>query len=658
MTFSQKKLGLPVSTGMAALLLVIAGCLPQHGPRPSPKQVPDGDAPLSSTMTIPSGLHEHTAIFYVPPPEGDATAFVTTLMRAPQLKMTLVLPPRYFEPVLHREQLAGFRLLHSSGQIEIALTLENEPILPLLANFQQAFNGSSPWNFNFAWIDDVTAQIARGSGQHQKKWGKRPSGIYPPYLSLSEPVVKVFPRFWLSYTLAKPQEEWGIKMAGNTTILVPPLPPVSTFAEGSTEWADELAKWALENPFTLIDGSLWTRPESEGAFLHALVKAIRLKPETFQTHLGEELQAYVHESHLLDSKMNPFANDYSAWVKTPQQRVAWQALAEARKVLESYKTSGRAVLGRLDAAQAEMCVAESGTFLLGLGQSQVSMPINEKNFTATVANIYRLTNNPVPDHLNRLFTGAGKKFQVSIDRNEASDVPFFDQSEKSLTWNDPLGDDVGSGSFRYPYGTYPAGTFDLKRFSVSKTNEYVTFSVGLNGPLPSEQAVQILPIADIYIDVNRLAGAGSQEPLRQRGSILIDKDAAWEYALVLGQTTAMLYQSAPGKEPRKLGTFKPTKSPSIKTYTVSVPLDMLRGNPNEWRMSVALGGMEQQKGSEEILPIAIMSPVGPKNFGGAISGRSAPHFIDLLEPTADGQKDRMKVYESGRKVILPYVEAE
>ena len=106
----------------------------------------------------PGGL---PSIFYVPHLEGDAAALVTTLTRAPQLKLTLVLPPRYFEPVPHREQLAGFRLLHSSGQIEIALTLENEPILPLLANFQQAFNGSSPWNFNFAWIDDVTAQIAR-----------------------------------------------------------------------------------------------------------------------------------------------------------------------------------------------------------------------------------------------------------------------------------------------------------------------------------------------------------------------------------------------------------------------------------------------------------------------------------------------------------------
>ena len=68
--------------------------------------------------------------------------------------------------------------------------------------------------------------------------------------------------------------------------------------------------------------------------------------------LGDENQ--------LPKEAKPLQNDYSRWVSTPMQKKVWQALADAREVVDKYKNSGRANLQRLDAATEEMATAESG----------------------------------------------------------------------------------------------------------------------------------------------------------------------------------------------------------------------------------------------------------------------------------------------------------
>src|SRR5262249_26361993 len=156
------------------------------------------------------------------------------------------------------------------------------------------------------------------------------------------------------------------------------------------------ASWAAGQPFAYVDGSSFKDPELEITFLEAWDRACRGSKEPVIQHMGEDINNYVTDSLALPAseKFKVFQNDFSEWVRTPAQRDGWQALAGARRAIETYKNSGRAVLTRLDAATEEMYNAESGGFLLSLGQPQLSLPNNEHLFIATLANVYRLTGTP------------------------------------------------------------------------------------------------------------------------------------------------------------------------------------------------------------------------------------------------------------------------
>lgn len=615
---------------------------PAHPAAPSaaaPTPLPTPTAEKPKRLAVILALHS----------EDDAEALVSRLERNPDLKLTLLFPPSYFESRSRAALAPRFAALQAAKQIEIGLTLDNEPNLPLLADLKLAGKEVQKWGFTFAWPEDAASQTARGSGRYQKRWGQLPSGFAPPFGAVSDPVMKVLGRFRLSWVLARPSSGWGVRFFGGTALLVPEPLPIDQTTPNAMSPRDA-ARAALSRPFTYVDAGSLPTPDFERLFIDELGKA----ESTAVAPLGtaQEFVESLRNEYQLPHDADPFANDYSGWVESALQRRAWQALADARQVVETYKNSGRANLTRLDAAVEEMCNAESGPFLLSLADGQNASTFAQRNFLATVANVYRLCGVPVPEGMGTWFVD--RAFRRPSVHAPENDRPFFVEGPQSLTWNDPTGDDKGDGTFTYPAGAYAKGTFDLRDLTVSWTDTEVTFAASVVD-LPVAGSVAVVPLTDIYVDVNRLSDAGSTSVLTHRGPAVIDRDAAWEYAVVLTPRNAAVYQSLPGGEQRLL--MIKTADVSGNTYSATFPRRTVRGEPRRWRLTVAAGGAAVASRDEAPTPISVQATADQDSFGGAQGPRLPPRYIDLLAPTDDVQESRIKSYSTGT-VILPYVEAE
>lgn len=593
----------------------------------------------------------HT-LLYIPHREGDVDKLLATLEENPHLRLTLLFPPRYFEAPDRKTGFNRFRVLRSSNQIEIGLTLDNEPVLPLLANLNLAGDKVSKWGFSFSYPEDAAFQMARGSSKYQKRWGELPSGFIAPHGALSEDIMGMLKRFRLNWVLGKPDSTWGVKFYGGLALLVPNIPEGASEAEGTRTWARTLATWAFDHPFALIDSSDWSDPNFESLFLKEMATLAKSKMDAPLKTASEFVETLGDENQLA-KEARPFQNDYSRWVATSLQKKVWQALADARHVVENYKNSGRANLQRLDAATEEMATAESGTLLASLGENQVSNPTVERNFSATLSNIYRLCNAPVPAHLNNLFSS--RTFQKATSKPTENDRPFFVEGVQKLTWNDPAGDDFGDGKYIYPTGRYPKGSFDLRDLSVQWNESEITFSASVVN-MPSLATSIMLPLLDIYIDINKFAGAGNTVALKKRSSSLMQKEAAWEYAVAMSPLTANLVQSVPGSDPRLLKVQK--SSLYSNTFSATFSRTLLRGDPRQWRMSAGIMGTENNRKNEDLTPFPVSASAGERSFGGATVGRSAPPYLDLLISSSEDQKITISAYESGAKILLPFVEAQ
>jgi hypothetical protein len=630
--------------------------------RPVQRDVDDGaevkeiEEPVESSYAIEPITEGFLSFFYIPHPEADFGKLMNVFTDYPDFRVTLIFPPNYFKREIPEEYLVELKLLAKKNQIEVGMHLDNEPPLPLLGDLSLASHNVPGWEFSFEWPDDISSQMAKGSGIFQKRWEKHPGGFLPPYFALSQEVIDALGRFRLSWVLAQPDPEHGVVYEDGLVILVPPILEWNEeLVEGTKNWAKQFSGHIMTQGFALVDGTLWENPKTEGVFLETLAEKTTWDNPNLHLILGEELTRVSLEEFELPREVNFYTEDFSRWVRTDRQRLAWQALSEARAVVERYKNSGKANIKRLDAAMEEIYLAESGTFLLALGQTQVPLTNSERAFLATLANVYRLCGETPPPNLNTWFAYGGKiqSTELGIGR----DVPFFVEGVQKLTWNDSKGDDFGDGQYIYPMGSYPKGAFDLKSFSVSWARSDIIFQTEFFA-LPSKEKNVVLPVVDIYLDVNRYAGAGSMDPLEDRNSIRINKNAAWEYAIAMDPNSGAIFQSIPGQNPRQIKELAVEVNLEDHSLRVEVPRELLRGIPPDWRMSVGVAGVDGKNRSAAFVPVPVYVNPGERNFGGSASTHQAPPFIDILADTPKAQQKAMGAYRRGGKAPLPFVEAQ
>lgn len=619
----------------ALLLFLVTGCAGQTMVQKSSETI----APASNLVAAPTPEPEkprptELIVFYVPHSEAEASEIVDVLSKNPSLKVTLLFPPHYFEVEEHANLRPAFKVLQSSHQIEIGLTINNQPNLALLTDLSLA----GP-TLNFKWPDDVGGQLAQASGHYQKLWGQLPAGFAPPYFAFTKQSGQELKHFRFDWLLAKPQAEAGVQYVGDTIAIVPQ----------SAEF--DAISFMKKGGVYFVDANHWENPSMEKDFLHRLASDVGDGNTGVLTQTAREWVGELHGRFQLPEDHNVFEQNFSNWVVTDKQRLAWRALDEARTVLEKYKNSGRANLRRLDAAFEEIHSAESGDFLLSLGQTQASLGEQEKSFVATLSNVYRLCEVSVPSQLNTWFTNPRWKKIVGKTVGTAQDAPFFVAGTSSYRWNDAKGDDNGNGSLIYPLGKYPNGAFDLQSFVVSWTDDDVTFTAVLGGlALPTSHIVN--PLIDVYVDVNRLSGAGSAESLKGRSNIAVDRDAAWEFAVSMTPARSFFYQAIPGKSARVVQSIETKVEQSQKSIQAVLPRSIVRGNPANWRFSVSVLAAESGQVGTDIRPAMAQSTASDRAFGG--QSLRSPAVLDVLIEGSDAQQK--KLADGVSKWTLPYVE--
>jgi len=643
------------------ILAFLAGCAYERVERKEERASAPPSKAAVPTLTPPSELLEipepaSMALFFVPHPRGDLSALISFFKGHPDFRATLIFPAGYFDEMGRKSLIPELQNLMVSRNIEVGLTLKREPVLPLIQDLAPHVPKLSGWNIYFKWPEDVAAQMAQARMEFQKRWVENPSGFAPPYLALSQDQIRTLQLLKLRWAIVAPQSTGGVQIIDSLALLSPPRVEYEPDEEGEEiPSIREFSKDLFQYPMAFVDARIWTAPETELDFLNEFVRELENAKPIREPLLGRQLVESFYRTPYPYPPIDLFDFDFGPWARTDRQRLAWKALAQARNVVENYKNSGQANLKKLDAAMEEIYHAEDGRFLLSLGESRSQDIEMENEFLATLANVYRLSETPVPANFNRWFSLGDRK--ITAAQGDGDLEPFFVEGVQELKWNDPIGDDLGDGNLTYPMGNYPKGAFDLRSFSVSWTDSDVIISFSLlELILPKEHLVN--PLLDVYIDINRLPGAGSVDPLPNRTGCVVAREAAWEFALAIGLMKTELFQPVPGQTPRKIGSYEVKLDPSGKMVRVRLPRSILRGSPERWRYSVGLLGTEMGVSGGELRPISATASPRQKNFGGGKVGRKSPPYIDLLAPSAQDQMNLLAVYRDGGLVTLQYVDPE
>lgn len=564
-------------------------------------------------------------------PQNKPEDVLTLLKKYPEYRITLILPKDFLSPELDPELVGQFRQLIDEGRIEPVLVLPNQVILPLIYDLNLA-KGYLPEGYflpnkAFAWPEDIRNQLAEAKADYFRLWGKNPQGLILPNGVFSEEIIPL---------LKKMDLQWGL----GAYPTVPGQPNTNFILRKNFNYLG-----CIPNFYKNFDSALIEQlPQSVFITINIFFQDPKLleqldKQYTIYSFTPSQLVANFSSQFLKTEKENipPLSwegKSFSYWVGQGLQNRIWELLADARQAVETYKNSGYAEIDKLDTALDDIYSLESSSWF---EETTLSDPEKELFLRSGLANIYRLIDQPIPAELNRPL-----KEQISALGSETK----ITVSSNSFLATDNAGDDQGDGNYIYPQDpTLVPGYFDLKSFQLIFNDKDITFKVEFSSANEHSRL-----LIDIYIDLNHTLGAGSTELLPGRNAETEPLDA-WEYCLSFTNQQAELLQSRSfQKEPNLVATFYTYTNPLQPEYlTVTIPREILRGNPLNWGYSVCVLGALQATGKLELTTVKEQATF--ENFGGGTE--TAPPLIDLLVPPGYSQEVILGNYREKRVVEIP-----
>jgi hypothetical protein len=648
------------SVGRLFVLLAVfaAGCAPfARRPHPAPTPGPRVEKVPIETLGSSEGL----AVVWTPGPAEDLLAAATFFHLRPHMKVSAVFSN--FSPGQGEKEQEAYRAMAAlveSGRIEPVMTVPGEPLLALLQDTDVAASSAGgPLSLppRFSWPEDVLGHLVLGRSEYRRWWRRSPDGLVMPGGVFTGPEVLPLRKIGMRWALLLE----GTGRAGCFGGL--PIAVVRPFTPFYSDPARLLDAWARPEPGTPAP-PLRARSLAE---LESLDRWFAARPgvewKTLTEYIGSVDQLPVWPG--LDAE----PPDFSPWIGEAEENAAWRLLAMTRQAVEDYKNSGEANVKNLDLALREVYQAESGRYFLAFGGDHETAHEGDlkQEFMATLAQTYRLMGKTVPPYLMEdLGSGA-----VSDDADVSESATTFQRSGNSWRWTDPARDDRGPGHYFYPVGdSFAPGSWDLRSFElrVGETNVSFLFEfTALPNPWAAPNGFSF-PLVDVYLDINRLSGAGSERLLAGRTGI-VESQNAWEYAISLNGWNGGFYQYSPRLEPRRLEALSPKLLPGGTGFRVDVPRRHFRGNPDRWGYAVLVMGMDPDSVPRTVRAGTGVDsrplPVGPepdhRRFGGAWEGAvppgraDAPPYLDILVPPGDSQSRLLGVYKQGREVVVPFV---
>lgn len=225
-------------------------------------------------------------------------------------------------------------------------------------------------------------------------------------------------------------------------------------------------------------------------------------------------------------------------------------------------------------------------------------------------------------------------------------------SAGAVEFTDAKGDDKGPGNYSYPTDqAYKAGSFDLTRFSASKSGSEVEFATEVASTLEDPWGMGVgFAVQMVFIFIKTGAPGGHTEGLPGL-NLRFAPGHEWNKVVILSpQKKARVVGEAQAKaaaQAKDIVVPNFTKG-SGRTIKGTVPLAELGGDGNVdgWGYQVVMQSNEGFPAAGDLLTRKVNEYEGQHRFGGGNDGDCDPHAMDLLEGP-DAKQSEMLAYTCG-----------
>ena len=303
-----------------------------------------------------------------------------------------------------------YRHLQDRGQIEITTSPYYHPIVPLLCNMASAREGLPNVQLPTLAIqggDDADAQIRRGIEAHERAFGQRPLGMWPPEGAVSPRTLELFHAAGVQWTAsdsdvlarsqlesgpADPYEPYSVAAGAGRVNMVfrdHELSDLIGFQyyrmdpkEAAKDFVSRLerigAKRRSSRPplvSIILDGeNPWEQYANQGvsfllAMYHAIARHADIEPTTFSRYLAENPPTR-HITRIFSGSW--IYNCFSTWVGHKETNLAWDCLAQAREALQRRERDGGLPADTIAQARAELYIAEGSDWFWWYGEDHNS----------------------------------------------------------------------------------------------------------------------------------------------------------------------------------------------------------------------------------------------------------------------------------------------
>lgn len=500
------------------------------------------------------------ALVWLPPEDFRHWSAVDAALRAhSSLKLTIGLTPAMATPLAK----AALGPWAAAGRVELASRLGGDPVLPLVASHPAAPRPN-----------DALERAVEARERLSKRLGALPGGVVPGAGALDGALAA------------------ALGASGHAWVLAGPYAAAADAPWASAGRAVVVPARALSLP---ADRS-WTEPgaavfdesaSASSAFLDALETLGSARPALDWTTVGELARAKAEPRAEL-SAVAWTAWDPAAAVNPPadpSSKAAWDAYGEAAAAVDRYQNSGAADLKTLDGAVELLKRAQKARYfrpasteaVAGAAPDSAEVPADLRRELLAV---YKRLKVSAPD---ALYGGASTGPADGTPAEGPTGVKVL-QGPNWVEFRAPAGSialdpaAVSSSGTAVDGGT-AADPWRIRALRADWTDEAVvlTLRVGRATSQPPH------PVYEVYIDFNRVLGAGRMAMLEGRGAVVMSRDA-WELALSVVGDDARLYR-ARGGDPEEIGAYRAFWASDRGEVTVSLPRTVLRGNPARWGWS-------------------------------------------------------------------------
>jgi carbohydrate-binding DOMON domain-containing protein len=231
-----------------------------------------------------------------------------------------------------------------------------------------------------------------------------------------------------------------------------------------------------------------------------------------------------------------------------------------------------------------------------------------------------------------------------------------------VTFNDPIGDDNGPGTYTYPTdAVYTPGSFDLVKFEVTDGSN-VGLNVTVNDALRDPWGMGVgFAVQMVFIFIDNKPG-GHTEGLPGL-NIRFAPDSAWDKVVILSPQPASRVQSEIRSKAADLAAdiVVPRRTTGAgRTLSAKVKKSELgEGDPATWGYQVVMQSNEGFPDKADLLTRKVNEYEGQHRFGGGNDADCDPHVMDVLAGKGEGaESEKQAQYDMLAYTCGPEGQAE